>query len=191
MTAETKAAVRKYQTSAGARVTGRINKKLVDELENSIQVRLLLKRLDKVRIDNMSAARDALLKHPATREKAACQENVTVRCLLTEALESAKAVFKPELRDWALGEILVAQARAGLGPEAMRAAGRIRDPRLIIVALRDIAEAQAMSGLNERALAAADIISDPVKQSEALAAIADIQVKRGDFDAAKKQPPTY
>ncbi len=189
MTAETKAAVRKYQTSAGARVTGRINKKLVDELENSIQVRLLLKRLDKVRIDNMSAARDALLKHPATRdlvtgkkdgvadptrEKAACQENVTVRCLLTEALESAKAVFKPELRDWALGEILVAQARAGLGPEAMRAAGRIRDPRLIIVALRDIAEAQAMSGLNERALAAADIISDPVKQSEALAAIADI-----------------
>ena len=200
MTAQTKAAVRAYQTSAGARVTGRIDRKLVEELENSIQVRLLLKRLDRVRIDNMSAARDALLKHPATRdlvtgrkdgiadptrEKAACLENVTVRCLLTEALESAKAVYKPELRDWALGEILVAQARAGLGPEAMNTAGRIRDPRLIIVALRDIAEAQAISGLNEKAMAAADIISEPVKQSEALAAIADIQVKRGDFDAAK------
>ena len=181
-------------------MTGRINKKLVNELENSIQVRLLLKRLDKVRIDNMSAARDALLQHPATRdlvtgkkdsiadptrEIAACLETVTVRCLLTEALESAKAVFKPELRDWALGEILVAQARAGLGPDAMRTAGRIRDPRLIIVALRDIAEAQAISGLNDRAMAAADIISDPVKHSEALAAIADIQVKRGDFAARK------
>ena len=182
-------------------MTGRINKKLVNELENSIQVRLLLKRLDKVRIDNMSAARDALLQHPATRdlvtgkkdsiadptrEIAACLETVTVRCLLTEALESAKAVFKPELRDWALGEILVAQARAGLGPDAMRTAGRIRDPRLIIVALRDISQAQAISGLNDRAMAAADIIFDPVKHSEALAAIADIQVKRGDFAAERK-----
>ena len=200
MTAATKAAVKNYQASAGVRVTGRINKKLVEELENSIQVRLLLNRLDKVRIENMSAARDALLKHPATRdlvtgkkdgvavptrEKTACLENVTVRCLLAEALESAKAVYKPELRDWALGEILVAQARAGLGPDAMATAGRIRDPRLIIVALRDIAEAQAISGLNERAIAAADIISEPEKQSEALAAIADIQVKRGDFEAAK------
>ncbi len=168
MTAETKAAVRAYQTSAEARVTGRINRKLVEELENSIQVRLLLKRQDKVRIDNMSAARDALLKHPATRdlvtgkkdgiadptrEKAACLESITVRCLLSEALESAKAIYKPELRDWALGEILVAQARASLGPDAMKTAGRIRDPRLIIVALRDIAEAQAISGLNDRAMA--------------------------------------
>ncbi|NQV84240.1 MAG: peptidoglycan-binding protein [Rhodospirillales bacterium] len=200
MSAETKTAVRKYQATAGIRVTGRISKKLVEGLENAFQVNLLLKRLDKVRIENMSAAREALLNHPATRdlvtgkketvadptrEKAVCLENVTVRCLLTEALESAKAVFKPELRDWALGEILVAQARAGLGPDAMATASRIRDPRLIIVALRDIAEGQAASGLNDKALAAADIISNPAKQAEALAAIADIQVKRGDFDAAK------
>jgi peptidoglycan hydrolase-like protein with peptidoglycan-binding domain len=200
MTAATKAAVRKYQSGTGIRVTGRIDKKLVEGLENTYQVRILLKRLDKVRIENMSAARDALLNHPATRDLvtgpkeavadptrdiAECLENVTVRCLLTEALESAKAVFKPELRDWALGEILVAQARAGLGQDAMKTASRIRDPRLIIVALRDIAEAQAVSGLNEKALAAADIISDPAKQSEALAAIADIQIKRGDFEAAK------
>ncbi|MBT3306610.1 MAG: hypothetical protein HN377_09010 [Alphaproteobacteria bacterium] len=200
MSADTKKAVRKYQATAGLRVTGRINKKLVEGLENAFQVNLLLKRLDKVRIENMSAARTALLNHPATRDlvtgkkddiadptrgKAACLENVTVRCLLTEALESAKAVFKPELRDWALGEILVAQARAGLGPDAMATASRIRDPRLIIVALRDIAEAQAASGLNDKALAAADIIADPAKQSEALAAIADIQIKHGNFDAAK------
>ena len=200
MTAATRAAVRKYQSNSGVRVTGRLDKKLVKGLENSFQVRLLLKRLDRVRIENMSAAREALLNHPATRDLvtgekeaiadptrdiAGCLENVTVRCLLTEALESAKAVYKPELRDWALGEILVAQARAGLGTDAMSTASRIRDPRLIIVALRDIAEAQAVSGLNDRALAAADIISEPVKQAEALAAIADIQIKRGDFAAAK------
>lgn len=196
----TRAAVRAYQAKAGLRVTARITKSLVEGLENSLQVRVLLNRLDKVRIENMSAAREALLNHPATRDlvtgakdeiadptrdKTACLDNVTVRCLLTESLESAKAVFKPELRDWALGEILVAQARAGLGPEAMDTASRIRDPRLIIVALRDIAEAQAASGLSGKALAAAGIISDPVKQAEALAAIAGIQVKRGDLDDAK------
>ncbi|MBC8339185.1 MAG: peptidoglycan-binding protein [Rhodospirillales bacterium] len=200
MSQTTRAAIRNYQATTGMKVTGRLNKKLVEELENSIQVRLLLNRLDKVRIENMSAARDALLRHPATRDlvtgkkediadptrdKTACLENITVRCLLTEALESAKAVFKAELRDWALGEILVAQARAGLGPDAMNTASRIKDPRLIIVALRDIAEAQAASEFNDQALATADIISEPVKQSEALAAIADIQVQRGNLNAAK------
>ena len=194
------AAVRTYQNTTGLRVTGHIDRQLVEGLENSLQVRVLLKRLDQVRIENMGAAREALLSHPATRdlvtgkknevadptrEKIACLENITVRCLLTESLESAKAIHKPELRDWALGEILVAQARAGLGPEAMKTASRIQDPRLIIVALRDIAEAQAASGSSEKALAAADIISNPVKRAEALAAIANIQVERGNFSDAK------
>lgn len=200
MSAATKAAIRAYQVRVGLRVTGRITKNLVEGLENNLQVRVLLKRLDKVRFENMSAAREALLRHPATRDlvtgakddvadptrkKEACLENITVRCLLTESLESAKAVYKPELRDWALGEILVAQARAGLGSEAMDTASRIRDPRLIVVALRDIAEALAASGLSDKAVAAAGIISDPLKRAEALAAIGDIQVKRGDRGAAK------
>ena len=200
MSRATKAAVRAYQIKAGLKVTGRIDQNFVDGLKNNLQVRVLLNRLQKVRIENMGVAREALLRHPATRdlvtgteedvadpsrEKASCLENVTVRCLLTESLESAKAVFKPELRDWALGEILVAQARAGLGPEAMNTAGRIKDPRLIIVALRDIAEAQAASGSSENALTTAAIISDPIMQAEALAAIANIEVKRNDREGAK------
>lgn len=201
MNAQIKSALRAYQRGTGLRDDGRITETLVLGLENSLQVRVLLQRLDKVRIENMSAARQALLNHPATRDlvnktwdevadptrdPTECLKNVTVRCLLKEALESAKAVFKPELRDWALGEILVAQARAGLGKEAMETAGRIRDPRLIVVALRDIAEAQAASGLSAKALSAAQIIPDPLKQAEALAAIADIQIKREDKDDAQK-----
>ena len=195
LTPDTTAAVRAYQKSTGVKADGRVTLALVVSLENSVQVRLLLKRLEEARIDNMSAARQALWSHPATRDlvkdtggevadptrdKAECFDNVTVRCLIREALESAKAVFKPELRDWALGEILFAQARAGLGDAAMETAGRIKDPRLIMVALRDIAEAQAASGRSEDALAAAGIIPDPVKRAEALAAIANIQVRRGD-----------
>ncbi len=198
--AATKAAVQAYQRGIGLKDNGRITKKLVESLENSIQVRVLLKRLDKIRVENMSAARKALLSHSATRdlvtgvrdevanptrEASMCLENVTVRCLLDEALESSKAIFKPELRDWALGEILVAQARAGLGEGAMETASRIRDPRLIIVALRDIAEAQAASGLSSKAMSAVEIIPDPLKQAEALAAIADIQVRRGDTGDAR------
>ncbi len=191
----TKSAVQAYQRGSGIKDDGRITEELVENLENSLQIRVLLRRLDKVRIENMSVARQALLSHPATRDlvtgpkeetadptrdNTQCLETPTVRCLLNEALESSKAVFKPELRDWALGEILVAQARAGLGEAAMETAGRIRDPRLIVVALRDIAEAQAASGFSGKALSAAEIIPDPVKQAEALAAIADIQVNRGD-----------
>ncbi|HEY4635460.1 MAG TPA: peptidoglycan-binding domain-containing protein [Rhodospirillales bacterium] len=200
LTSETDKAVRTYQKNVGLKVDGRVTSELVESLENSIQVRVLLKRLDKVRIDNISAARQALMSHPATRDlvgaarnevadptrdTAACAKNVTVRCLLHEALESAKAVFKPELRDWALGEILVAEARAGLRAEAMETASRIGDPRLIIVALRDIAEAQAAAGQSGEALAAVEIIPDPTKRADALAAIANIQMRRGDLDHAR------
>lgn len=198
--ADTDKAVRKYQKTVGVKVDGRITRGLVEMLENSVQVRVLLNRLDKVRMENISTARQLLLDHPATRDlvtnarddvadptrdAAACAKKATVRCLLHEALESAKAVFKPELRDWALGEILVAQARAGLHKEAMATAGRIGDPRLIIVALRDIAEAQAANGLSAEALAAVEIIPDPVKRADALAAIAAIQNRRGDAADAK------
>lgn len=201
ISAETEKAVRAFQKSVGLSVDGRITRELVDMLENSAQVRVLLKRLDKVRIEKISAARQALMSHPATRDlinddrdltadptrdMAACAKKVTVRCLLREALESAKAVSKPELRDWALGEILVAQARAGLRAEAMETAGRIGDPRLIIVALRDIAEGQAAAGQGEEALSAVEIIPEPAKRADALAAIADIQIRRGDLDDARK-----
>ncbi|MDA0306732.1 MAG: peptidoglycan-binding domain-containing protein [Proteobacteria bacterium] len=192
---QTQSAIKVYQRSSGLTINGRVTEQLVQGLENALQVNILIKRLDNVRIENMSAARKTLLSHPATRDLIAgpvdevadptrdpkqCLENVTVRCLLNEALESSKAIFKAELRDWALGEILVAQARAGLGKAAMETAARIKDPRLIVVALRDIAEAQAASGLGRKALAAAEIIPDPQKQAEALAAIANIQVNRGD-----------
>ena len=195
MAPQVRAAIKAYQRSSGSKITGRVSEQLVLVLENALQVNILLRRLDKVRIENMSAARKALLSHPATRDLVdgpvgevadptrdpkKCLKNVTVRCLLNEALESSKAIFKAELRDWALGEILVAQARAGLGKAAMITAGRIKDPRLIVVALRDIAEAQAASGLSRKALAAAEIIPDPQKRAEALASIANIQVSRGD-----------
>jgi len=197
---ETRAAIRIYQKGAGLKADGKVSRDLLGLMQNAVKVRKLLRRLDRARKSGKDAARQALLNHPATRDlvqsanseradptrdSRACRKNPTVRCLLNEASESVKAVFRPELRDWALGEILVAEARAGLTEAAMLTARRIRDPRLIMVALRDIAEASAEAGLGDEALEAARIIPDPEKRLDAFAAIADIQIRRGERDAAK------
>jgi lipopolysaccharide biosynthesis regulator YciM len=190
---ETRTAIRIYQQGVGMKVDGKVTRELWDLLNNAQRVRALLLRLEKARRSGRDAARKALLSHPAsrdlvdqpnkeradpTRSRDACFNSPTVRYLLAEASESVKAVARPELRDWALGELLVAEARAGLTEDAMQTVRRIRDPRLIMVALRDIAEAEAASGRAAEALAAADIIPDRNKQADALAAIAEIQIRR-------------
>jgi hypothetical protein len=198
----TRAAIRIYQRASGIDPSGRITLDLIGKLEYAVGVRKLMRQLDDARSESIKDARSKLMNHPATRDlmksddpdetadptrdATACFENPTTLCLLAEALESAKAIGKAELRDWALGEILIAEARAGLGEKAMATAARIKDPRLVMVALRDIAEAQAAAGRPDDALAAAGIIPDREKQADALAAIAEIQARRGDKDDARK-----
>lgn len=197
----TRAAIRIYQRATGNDVTGRITLDLIGKLEYAVGVRKLMRQLEEARSESITDARSKLLSHPATRDliksgksdevadpirdATQCFDEPTTMCLLAEALESAKAIGKTELRDWALGEILIAEARAGLGERAMETASRINDPRLVMVALRDIAEAQAAGGNPEEALAAAEIIPDPDKQADAFAAIAEIQVRRGDKEDAR------
>jgi hypothetical protein len=200
LTSALTAAIRLYQQQAGLAVTGRITDPLVDHLERSLRVSRMLNGLDESRRNAMDAARKALLAHPATRDlidgdavapadaardASPCFEKPTVRCLLAESFESAKAVTKQDLRDWALGEILAAQARAGLMKQAMETTRRIQDPRLVMVALRDIAQAQARAGREEEALAAAEIIPESRTQIEALAVIADTQARHGYMKAAQ------
>lgn len=198
--AATEQAIRAYQKQSGLPVDGRVSEALAEKLETTGRIQNLLQRLEQSRREHMDVARAALLAHPATRDlvtgevkEAAdptrdprpCFLSPTARCLLAEASEVAKAIFKSDLRDWARGEILVAQAKAGLAPEAMDSVKRISDPRLMMVALRDIAEAQAAAGRGQDALAAAEIIPDTLKQAEAFASIAEIAAKRGDDDDAK------
>ncbi len=191
---ETRTAIRAYQRANGFKVDGKATEELITQLETGEKVGVLLKRLDATRAVNIEKARQALLSHPETRkflegsrsedvadptrDPSPCFDNPAPKCLLAEALESAKAIHKPEMRDWALGEILVAQAKAGLLNEALGTVRRILDPRLIMVALRDIAKSQAIAGRADDALAAADIIPDPIKKAEAIAAIAEIHSKR-------------
>jgi len=198
---ETRAAIRIYQKQVGLKIDGKVTRPLWSALQNTSKVQILLRHLEQARKSGIEKARDALLANPATRdlikpagpEKAdptrdasACFADPSVSCLLNAALANVKAVFKPELRDWALGEILAAQSRAGMNEAARQTAAQMQDPRLIMVALRDIAEGQAESGNADGAWEAVNIIPDTTKMVEALVAIATIQTRQRRFDDAEK-----
>jgi peptidoglycan hydrolase-like protein with peptidoglycan-binding domain len=197
---ETEDAIRAYQRTTNLKVDGRASKSLAVKIETTSKVEGLLTRLDTARREHIEAAREALLRHPATRDLLSgggdevadptrdatpCFRAPSAACLLTEATESAKAIHRQDMRDWALGEILASQARAGLTREALVTVRRIGDPRLIMVALRDIAEALAAAGADDEALDSADIIPDPQKRAEALAAIAGLLDRRDDPSGAR------
>ncbi|MBL4614119.1 MAG: peptidoglycan-binding protein, partial [Magnetovibrio sp.] len=127
------AAIRAYQKSADLKVDGQATERLAKDLETGGQVSKLLGRLEDSRKKSTAAARDALLANPDTRnliigaeaaaqgaphDSKACMANPEPRCLLIEASASARDIDKPEMRDWALGEILTAQARAGFADDA-------------------------------------------------------------------------
>ena len=137
----TRAAIRIYQRATGIDITGRITLDMIGKLEYAVGVRKLMRQLEEARSKSITDARSKLLSHPATRDliksgksddvadptrdATQCFDLPATMCLLSEALESAKAIGKAELRDWALGEILIAEARAGLGERAMETASRI------------------------------------------------------------------
>ncbi|MEK9673741.1 MAG: peptidoglycan-binding domain-containing protein [Rhodospirillaceae bacterium] len=194
------AVIRNYQRQAGLNTDGGATEQLLAHIERAVSVTKMLKVLESSRKKEADEARRALMSHPATwelledrevavadaaRNPAKCFDKPTVRCLLAEAYESAKAVHKQDLRDWAMDEILTAQARAGLNTNAMETTRRIKDPRLMMGALRKIATAQARARRHEQALAAAEIIPEKRTQVQALAEIADAQTERGVFESAK------
>jgi hypothetical protein len=193
-------AIKIYQKQLGKKMDGLVTEELAKHMETQSRVGTMLQRLDVVRETDIEAARKALSNRAETRgfiknkredevadptrDASSCFRNPHEKCLLEEAIESAKAIHKQELRDWAFGEILVAQARTGLIDQAIQTVTKISDARLIIVALRDIARAQAKAGRIDEAWQAARIIPSAYQRLEAFAAIADIQLKNKDHDGA-------
>ena len=197
---KTEAAIRTYQKSADLPVDGVPTTSLAIDLETGGKVGQLLNTLEKSRIAAADSAREALLSRPETRHlvdgaastketphnSKSCMARPDPKCLLIEASISATDIEKPEMRDWALGEILTSQAKAGLAGDALGTTRRTHDPRLIMVALRDIAKAQAAGGNNAEAMAAVDIIPDLEQQVEAYAAIAETQADNGQLIEAEE-----
>lgn len=197
---ETETAIRAFQKRSGQTPDPRVTEQLALQIESGQKIQQLLNRLDQVRARHVEQARAALMSREATRklleappdetadptrDPRPCFRAPSPECLLHEAAETAKTIPTEDLRDWARGEILVSQARAGLIPEAMDTARRIRDPRLILVALRDIAEGQAAAGLVAEAVEAAEAIPETQKRVEALVAIAELEARRNMAEGAR------
>ena len=192
---ETEGAIRAYQKSAGLAVDGKPSKSLSDNLQTGGKVGELLKKLEKAKNRSMDTAKQALLSRPETRNLIEgdfdagilikhdwnkCVEKTTPRCLLIEASIAVDEIEKLEMKNWSLGEILAAQAKAGLAEDAMNSARRIHDPQLIMVALRDIAKSQAEAGRHVEAMEAVDIIPDLNGQIEAYISITEIMARKGN-----------
>lgn len=192
-------AIGRFQQRSGYPDKSIIDEALIGRLEASVNIESLLTRLARARAREMAEARAQLLSKPETRrliengddsaaranrDTSACFAAPTPDCLLDEATESAKAVATEGRRDWALGEVLVAQVLTGLREDALATTGRISDPRLIIVALRRIAEAEAEAGRSAAAIDAIDLIPDPEEETAARVSIARMLSGRGDHEAA-------
>jgi len=193
-------AIKDYQKSHGLKQTGKISNDLLAHLENIGRVRALIKRLDVVRSERQEAARLALMSDPRTRkllenkkkeiadptrDVSHCFASPSTQCLLNEAVESSRAVFEDDLRDWALGEILAAQVRVGMERDAMETAGRIKDSRLVIAALTNIAKTHAREGKLNEALSGLGLI--PVTERRLSVLLEVAQVYRDAKESEKLQ----
>lgn len=191
-------AIRLYQAQTKLPIDGKATRALLKHLQTVGEANRLVERIARVKGQNIDRARSALAQQSRTRDllsrerlqpanplrdASGCLAAPTTGCLLDEALESAKAVADRKFRDWALGDIVVAQIKAGFAALAFDTVGRIDDPRLIIAGLRNIAQAEAARGRLSESRAMADIIPDPWNQLQAKASVALAEAKAGDAAA--------
>lgn len=190
-------AVLNYQREHTLKETGKVSRQLLEHLENIGRVKALIKRLDSVRKLRQDQARTALLSDPRTRklldpkkreiadptrDSTVCFKSPTSTCLLNEAVESSRAVFEDDLRDWALGEILAAQVSIGLEKDAMKTAARIKDSRLIVAALANIARTQVKEGKLAEALSGLSLIPVIERRLSVLLDIAQAYQNKGETE---------
>jgi len=188
MGSDLEAAINAYQKEHGIPQTGDVSPELIGHLENIGRVRTLILRLDDVREQRQEKARQVLLSDPRTRkllDKPAdeiadptrdvrgCFKNPTSGCLLREAVESSRAIFEDDMRDWALGEILASQVSVGLDQAAMKTAARIKDSRLIIAALTNIAKTHVKEGKIAEAMTSLALIPVTERRLSVLLDIAE------------------
>jgi peptidoglycan hydrolase-like protein with peptidoglycan-binding domain len=207
MSAETAEAIRTYQRFANLPVDGKPSHELLDNLTSAAgEAQHLLLRLDRSQADQIEKARAVLeqkfgpdwaiealavvvgaapdLQALAARAEG-CFSAPEPACLIVEAEVAAESVEKDNLRDWALSDIIRAQARIGQSEEALRIARAISDPRSVIAALSGIAVALARAGRTEEALAAARQVPDAALRDKALRAVAEGQLAAGRPDFAE------
>ncbi len=184
---DTKQAIRVYQRFNGWHEDGGVSIALRDHMERVGRPGSLKQRLAKARREQTEQARSALLKNPATRDLLAkptdlstanvrsdfrqCLRAPNTKCLLDEALLATNAILRDDYRDWALREVIRAQARAANLPEVRASIRRLSDIRLILVSLREAVIGLIAAGRIDDAKTLAVTIPDQWNRARALAAV--------------------
>ena len=194
-------AVRRYQRENDLTVDGLPTPELMSHI-NSVGIANKIKdQLEQAKRAKMTRARKALLSQPETRDLVVasqkgermnpardtgiCFREPSVACLIAEALESAKAVSRDTYRDWAIREIIGAQAHAGFDEDVRSSMSKLSDPRLILVSMREVAETMAEFGRAADARRLANTIPDKFNRAKALAAVAVAEASLGNQEDAQ------
>lgn len=188
LTPETRQSIRDYQKQGDLPVDGEADEDLLKHMETVGRAETLKLRLARARDEQIEHARNALTANPETRdlleaEKAspaampkaavdACLRDPSVDCLLAGAVSEIAAIERDDYRDWALRDLVRAQARAGRTAEARASVKRLSDLRLVMVSLRETAAALAEAGRIADAVTLAETIPDDWHKARAWLAIA-------------------
>lgn len=194
-----KQAIRSYQRQHGLNEDGDVSRELFRHIEGVGRPDALKNRLAEARRKQSAKARNALLANPETRDllddpvPAATPQNQAsldeciqapaTECLIDEAMRSTTLIVQSNYRDWALREIVRAQARAGMVLQLRSNIRRISDVRLVIVSLREAVIGLVDAGRLTDAMALSESIPDDWNQARALAAVT-IAESATDVDGA-------
>jgi tetratricopeptide (TPR) repeat protein len=160
------------------------------------------KSLKAARIRQIDVAKTQLLKHSAARDLLAsvpqkesadpthnpsiCFAAPTLRCLLDEALESIRGVTRDRYRNWALQDMIVVLAEAGMAEPMKDAIRRLTDARLVLVALREAVAAMVAAGRIEGAEDTLELMPDGADRVRALLVVAKGWAGQGDRSKASE-----
>ncbi len=188
LTPDTQQAIRAYQKQSDLTVDGEADEALLTHMETVGHAATLKQRLARARDEQIEKARNALEGNAATRdllvrentaiaalptdESEACLRAPGIECLLRGATAAVATITRDDYRDWALRDLVRAQASAGRMDAARISIKRLSDLRLVLVSLREAATALAKSGHFAEARALAETLPDPWNKARALLAIA-------------------
>lgn len=196
---ELQQAIGAYQRQHGLIEDGEASGALLRHMENTGRPAALKERLAEARREQTERAREALLANPETRDlldapsqaggsqnglsAETCLKSPSPQCLIDEALLATAGIDRNDYRDWALREIVRAQALKGSLPDLRASIRRIGDVRLVVVSLREAAIGLVDSGHLDDARALAMTNPDDGNRARVLAAITIAEAKP---DAAGK-----
>lgn len=195
MTPNTSQAIRQYQRLANLPLDGRPSNKLLSHLNSAAgAAQKLLLKLNDARTQQIAEARADLedvfgpdwsgTAAPSEIVPAGCFATPTTHCLLRLAENSAQAVTREDLKDWALSTVIEAFARTGDLNAAMAAARTIDDPRSVLAAISAVTVILASEGRGDEALTLAERMPSPVIRDKARRAVATAEATAGDIEQA-------